>query len=94
MWRMGGMIGYWWIVPILFIGMFFFFYPRRRASFQHDYPEDIARRRYARGEITKEEYDDILNSQIDTLFYFFILLYVNLDRNFIMCNNKSMMKMH
>jgi len=55
-------MGYWWIVPIIFIGMFFVFYPRRRISFKRDYPEDIARRRYARGEISKEEYDDIVKT--------------------------------
>jgi putative membrane protein len=57
---MGGVMGYWWVFPILIlIGLYFAFYPRRLAYINREDPMEIVRQRYARGEISKEEYEDI-----------------------------------
>jgi uncharacterized membrane protein len=57
---MGGMIGYWWVLPVLIlISLYFAFYPRRFTYTNREGPFDIARRRYARGEISKKKYEEI-----------------------------------
>ncbi len=57
---MGGMMGYWWVLPILIlVGLYFAFYPRRLAYTNREDSMEIARRRYARGEISKDKFGDI-----------------------------------
>ena len=57
-----GMHFVWWIVWIIFvIWIFFSSYGRKKAAdkyipFDNQNPLDILKERYARGEITKEEY--------------------------------------
>jgi len=57
---MGGMMGYWWALPIIIlIGLYFAFNPSRLAYTNRGDSMEIARQRYARGEISKEEYEEI-----------------------------------
>jgi putative membrane protein len=57
---MGSMMSFWWVVPILIlVGLYFAFYPRRLAYTNREDSMEIARRRYARGEISKDEFGDI-----------------------------------
>lgn len=51
-----------WILALAAIVLFFQFFSTPRHDRGHgDTPEQILKRRYARGEITREEYDRILN---------------------------------
>ncbi len=61
---MGSWMGFWWILPILILaGFYFIFVPRMRNDYtQEDTAKEIARMRYARGEISKDEYDEILRN--------------------------------
>jgi uncharacterized membrane protein len=53
-------MGFWWVLPILIlIGLYFAFYPRRIAYTSRDTSIEIARKRYANGEISKVEFDEI-----------------------------------
>jgi uncharacterized membrane protein len=57
---MGGIMGFWWVFPILIlISLYFAFYPRRLAYSNREDSMEIARRRYTRGEISKEEFGEI-----------------------------------
>ena len=52
-------MGYWWILPILIlVGLYFAFYPRRLTNTNYEDSMEIARRRYARGEISTQEYEE------------------------------------
>jgi uncharacterized membrane protein len=61
---MGSWMGFWWILPILILaGFYFIIVPRMRNDYtQEDTAKAIARMRYARGEISKDEYDEILRN--------------------------------
>ena len=59
----GGMglgMGFFWVLVI--IGLFLLFNGGRIGARTDDRARTIARERYARGEITKEEYDEIIKN--------------------------------
>jgi putative membrane protein len=61
---MGWMMGWWsllWIVVIAAVVWALVKGMAGRATGQQDSPEAILKRRYARGEITRDEYDQRLN---------------------------------
>ena len=64
--------GFWWICPLMMLFMFFavvLFVLRRNRGYRGATPEsalDILNKRYARGEIDKEEYDEKKTTIIST----------------------------
>ncbi len=62
-WGMGGMMGWWWIFWILVIVGVLWTLAKGaggRATGQEDAPEVILKRRYARGEMSRDEYEQRL----------------------------------
>ena len=61
-------MGFWWIgcliMMALFIWLLYLLFTRTSSGsrFQHETARDILAKRFARGEITKEEYDSMLKS--------------------------------
>lgn len=61
---MGWMMVWWWIFWILVIAAVVWFVARSvggRTTAQEDSPETILKRRYARGEMSRDEYEQRLN---------------------------------
>lgn len=54
----GGMHIIWWLIWIAIIVWFLFLPSGRRSIRRKDTPLEILQRRYAKGEITKEEYEE------------------------------------
>jgi putative membrane protein len=62
-WHMGSMMGWWGLIWILVIGAFVWLVARgvsQRPAGHEDSPEAILKRRYARGELSREEYEQRL----------------------------------
>jgi putative membrane protein len=65
-WGMGWMMGLWWLFWILAIGAVVWALARStgsRSTGREESPEVILKRRYARGEMSREEYDQRLTDQ-------------------------------
>jgi uncharacterized membrane protein len=64
MWWWGTGMGSWfWLIMILGCGWFFWWGPRPRYRRRYrDTPLESARGRYARGEISREEFEEILEN--------------------------------
>lgn len=55
-WGMGwGM----WFIPLLIIALIIFLYLNNNSSSQKETPMEILKKRYAKGEITKEQFDEM-----------------------------------
>lgn len=55
-WGMGwGM----WFIPLLIIALIIFLYLNNNSSAQKETPMEILKKRYAKGEITKEQFDEM-----------------------------------
>lgn len=54
----GGMHVIWWLIWIAVLVWFLFLPSGRRGMIRKETPLEILQRRYARGEITKEEYEE------------------------------------
>jgi len=55
-WGMGwGM----WFIPLLIIALIIFLYKNNNSSTQKETPMEILKKRYAKGEITKEQYEEM-----------------------------------
>jgi len=55
-WGMGwGM----WFIPLLIISLIIFLYKNNNSSTQKETPMEILKKRYAKGEITKEQYEEM-----------------------------------
>jgi putative membrane protein len=62
-WGMGWMMGWWWLFWIVIVGALIWLLAKGvagRAASQVDPPEVILKRRYARGELSREEYEQRL----------------------------------
>jgi putative membrane protein len=62
-WHMGGM-WFWWILILLVIGAVVWIaisYSRRGGKNPEESPEQTLKRRYAKGEIDREQYDRMLS---------------------------------
>jgi uncharacterized membrane protein len=57
-WSMGW--GVLWVILLVFIGFFLYTMRRPGYGFGMESPTEIAKRRLAEGEITSEEYDNII----------------------------------
>ncbi len=61
-------MGFWWIGGLIMMALFawflylLFFRTSTESRFQHETARDILSKRFARGEISKEEYDKMLRS--------------------------------
>jgi len=51
-----------WFIPLLIIALFFFIFKTNSASTLSETPLDILKKRYAKGEITKEQFEEMKNS--------------------------------
>ena len=64
---MGNGFGFMWIFPLIFLLLFFFFMKNifsqnnhsSNSESKHESPREILDKRLARGEISKEEYEEI-----------------------------------
>jgi putative membrane protein len=62
-WNMGWMMGWWGLIWILVLGAFVWLVARGvtgRSANHEDSPEVILKRRYARGELNRDEYEQRL----------------------------------
>ena len=62
-WHMMGGMGVWWILILIVVGLVAWFIvtqSRRRDYPTNETPEQVVKRRYANGEISREEYERIL----------------------------------
>jgi putative membrane protein len=51
-----------WFIPLLIIVLIFFILKFNNTSIRHDTPLDILKKRYANGEITKEQFEEMKNN--------------------------------
>lgn len=55
-WGMGwGM----WIIPVLFVVLIIFLFRNNNVQSQNETPLEILKKRYAKGEITKEQFEEM-----------------------------------